>query len=340
MAAESLGIKLPQQNEESRGGKEGRRKGGADAKQRMERHHNAKSGEDEQKIRESGTQTESERVRNERETQTDHICSDLQQYVHLNGCATFQEQGTHTSLYLQGGLVSPGQTAPNSDVLAMPPQTGACYIVSEPACVSQFCLYPSEPSYLQTSTSVTVHPSASSNTYMEPGHALSTGEGVDGTVEVFKQFEGNIPGFISYFLDPTHCQDTKRGQGNPRGWRSGRARGEGAVRKARVRSRGQGRVRGGGRGRGGRGPSYTERRGWAPMLIGRGQGGGRVGRKLDIGPTGKQPVKMARGRRGRRALLDVGEGRGRGRPRQRRRGGRLAGREGQVGLSTYPKLTV
>ncbi|KAL7886194.1 hypothetical protein AOLI_G00064890 [Acnodon oligacanthus] len=340
-AAELLGIDLPQEHsEETHGGRKRRR----EEQQEQNNPQGAlgqkdesleKSGRAKEKIRDSGTQTE-----HERETQMDRTCSDHQQnfYVidHAECSSVSQEQGPHTSatatVILQGARMPPDETSSSCDVLPLAPETGVYHIVSEPECVSQVCLYPPEPSYHLPSIPVAHHPPASNNTYLEIGPMQSgegwVSEGGHDVVEGFEQFEGNIPGFISFFLDPAHSQSTGRGEkGRPRWGRE--FRGERPARKPRVRSGGEGtgRGRGRGRGRGGRRQSHSERWGWAPRLAWRGQGGGRVGRKLDTRPTWKQPVRLTRRRRGRGALLEVGEGRGRGRQRGRR--GTHAGSEGQ-----------
>ncbi|KAI4879522.1 hypothetical protein NFI96_026819 [Prochilodus magdalenae] len=353
-AAELLGIRLPQEHTgETPGGRKRSGKESAVAEQQTENTSQGAMGQHvdrleisgREKIRESSTQTEHERETDDRETQTDHICSDYQQHFHVidhTACSSISHvQNTCTSapdatVMLQGAQLSPVKTSSTCEPLPVAPETGVYHIVSEPECVSQVYLYPPEPSYHQPPIPVT-----SNNSYLEIGPVQSGARGVtlgvEEVVDGFEQFGGNIPGFISYFLDPAHVQSTgRRGRGRPSG--RGRARGEKPARRARIRSRGEGTVRGRGRGRGrGRtGQSRTERWGWSPRLAFSGQGGGRVGRKLDTRPTGKHPVRLTRRRQGNRALVEIGEGRGRGRQRKRGRRGTQAVGEGQ---DTLPCLS-
>ncbi|XP_055015097.1 uncharacterized protein LOC129410622 isoform X2 [Boleophthalmus pectinirostris] len=97
--------------------------------------------------------------------------------------------------------------------------------------------------------------------------------------EEFEQFEGNIPGFINYFLKPDHEEDSSKRRGRRR-----QGAGVGGVRQSGMR----GRPRGRGRltqtvdvqdvGVSKLSKMYLER--WGVYLNRTGQGGGVVGRKL------------------------------------------------------------
>ncbi|XP_066505077.1 uncharacterized protein [Hoplias malabaricus] len=324
-AAELLGIQVPQQQGGQSTGETERRRSPDTA-----RHHGGrleKRGSEEE-IRDCSTQTDSERETDERETQTDHPCSDSQQNIHSTGHRTCLSisQGHETcrtdSPMLHRAEMPPEKTPHTYDVLSMDPETKGCHLVSET--VSQLLVCPPEFLNHHPPTPFIPNTPASSTTCVQHGPLLSGQGGMEEVVEGYEQFEGNIPGFISYFLNGTCSQSTrKRGRGRPRK-RVG-VRGEEAVRKARVRARSEGMFRRG-RGRKGKGQSHGERWGWAPRLVWRGQGGGKVGRKLDVRSTGIQQMRRGRGR-GRGSFLQ-GEWRDRGRQRQR---GAHADSKGQDG---------
>ncbi|XP_026796199.3 uncharacterized protein LOC113542712 [Pangasianodon hypophthalmus] len=345
-AAQTLGIVLPQWQEERHGGKVGRRKKREDSEQEIEKEVDARewddrltgrmdegSGGQKEKIRESGTQTECGRETDERGAQTDLACSEPQsiQTIYLidqSICSTNQELGSYmdihdTALALQA--IHPERKSSTCDVLAVASETGDCHTVSESACVSQIYLYSLETSYHQPSTSVTLHPH---NGFLDQSMVVPAA-GAD-AINDLKQFEGNIPGFISHFLDSTDSQNIGRmGQGCAREG----AKEEQVVKRARARSTGGGSVRewvrwiGGGRG--GRRQRRMERWGLVARLAWRGQGGGRVGRLLETRSTGKNPMRTFQRRRGREAFVEAGEARGRGRHREKGKTGTIAGSEEQ-----------
>lgn len=105
--------------------------------------------------------------------------------------------------------------------------------------------------------------------------------------EQFKQFQGNIPGFISYFLNPDNEEEPRRGRAGRR-----RRSGVGGARRAETGEEKRGRPRAGGRGcgRGGLtqmvqevGVSRLQKLfllRWGMRTPRTGQGGGAAGRKL------------------------------------------------------------
>lgn len=133
--------------------------------------------------------------------------------------------------------------------------------------------------------------------------------------EQFQQFQGNIPGFISYFLNPDNEEE-------PRGGRAGRRRRSGfGVARRGEEKRGRPRAGGRGRGRGGLtqmvqevGVSRLQKLfllRWGMRTPRTGQGGGAAGRKLCL-QTREVVKKGARSerRRGRGiawALSQVGD---------------------------------
>ncbi|XP_060741846.1 uncharacterized protein LOC132856325 [Tachysurus vachellii] len=346
-AAQMLGIELPQweEEEERYGVKVGRRKEREDDDQGIEKEVDAREWEDrmtrrmeessareKEKIRESGTQTECGRETDERGAQTALTCSESQsiQTVYLIDPSTYpsnQETGScmdiqNTALALQA--IHPERTSTTRDVLALAPPTGDSHPVSESACVSQIFLYSLETSQHQTSNSVTLHPH---NSFLEQSLVVPA-DGAD-AVNDLKQFEGNLPGFINYFLDSTNSQNVgRRGEGCVREG----ARGVQVVNRARAKSRGTAggsaieRVRCTG---GGRRQRHMERWGLAARLAQQGQGGGRVGRLLETRSTRKRRMRAFQRRQGREALMEAGEARGRGRQRQRGKTGTFAGSEEQ-----------
>lgn len=354
-AAQTLGIELPQWEEEERHGeKVGRRREREDADQEIEKEVDARewddrmtrrmgesSGREKEKIRESGTQTECERETGERDAQTNLACSEPQsiQTIYLfdpSTCPTNQELGSFmdvqdTALAMQA--IHPERKTITCDVLAVAPETGDGHSVSESACVSQMYLYSLETSQNQTSTSVTLHPQKG----FSDQSVVAPAAGAD-PINDLKQFEGNIPAFINCFLDSTYPQNI-RGMGQGQGVREG-VRDEQVVKRARARSTAGGSVSkwvrwaGGGRGR----RPKVERLGLVARLAWMGQGGGRVGRLLETRSTGKIRMRSFQRQQGRETLVEAGEARGRGRHRQRGKTGTIAGSEEQVGVLKRLKL--
>ncbi|XP_039474455.1 uncharacterized protein LOC120442285 isoform X3 [Oreochromis aureus] len=105
--------------------------------------------------------------------------------------------------------------------------------------------------------------------------------------EQFKQFQGNIPGFISYFLNPDSEEEPRRGRAGRR-----RRSGVGGARRAETGKEKPGRPRAGGRGRGRGGLTQMVQEvgvsrlqklfllRWGMRTPRTGQGGGAAGRKL------------------------------------------------------------
>lgn len=353
-AAQTLGIELPQwQEKERHGGKEvGRKKEREDAAQEIEEEVDARAWDDRMtrrmeegsrrenvNIRESGTQTECG-GETDKSAQTDLACSEPQssQTVYLidqSTCFTTQEPASYidihdTALALQAS--SPERKLTTCNVLALAPETGDCHTVSDSACVSQICLYSIKNSHHRPSTSDNPH---LQNKFLDQSLVVPTA-GAD-AINDLKQFEGNIPGFISYFLDATESQNIGRREQSCA--REG-AEEKQVVKRTRARSTVGGPVREWVRwiegGRGGRRQRCMVRRGLVAKLSWQGKGGGRVGRLLQARSTGKNTVRTFR--QGNKALLEAGEARGRGRRGQRGKTGTVAGSEGQVGVLKHLKL--
>ncbi|XP_027010482.2 uncharacterized protein LOC113647761 isoform X1 [Tachysurus fulvidraco] len=353
-AAQMLGIELPQweEEEERYGAKVGRRKEREDDDQGIEKEVDARewgdrmtrrmeegSAREKEKIRESGTQTKCGRETDERGAQTDEraaqtdlACSESEsiQTVYLidpSTNPTNQETGScmdiqNTALALQA--IHPERKSITSDVLALAPPTGDSHPVSESACVSQIFLYSLETSQHQTSNSVIFHPH---NSFLDQSLVVPA-DGAN-AINDLKQFEGNIPGFINYFLDSTNSQNVVRqGQGCVREG----ARGVQVVNRARAKSRGTAGgsvidwVRWTG---GGRRQRHVERWGLVARLAQQGQGGGRVGRLLETRSTRKRRMRAFQRRQGREALMEAGEAKGRLRQRQRGKAVTFTGSEEQ-----------
>lgn len=352
-AAQTLGIELPQwQEKERHGGKVGRKKEREDAAREIEDEVDARSWDDGMtrrmeegsrrenvNIRESGTQTECGGESDKRGAQTDLACSEPQssQTVYLidqSTCSTTQEPASYIDIHdiaLALQASNPESKSTTCNVLALAPEKGECHTVSDSACVSQICLYSIKNSLHQPSTSDTPH---LQNNFLDQSLVLPAA-GAD-AINDLKQFEGNIPGFISYFLDANESQNI--------GGREQTCAREGAeekqvVKRTRARSTVGEPVRewvrwiGGGRG--GRRQRCMVRHGLVARLSWQGKGGGRVGRLLQARSRGKNPVTFQQGNK---ALLEAGEARGRGRRGQRGKTGTVAGSEGQVGVLKHLKL--
>ncbi|TDH07601.1 hypothetical protein EPR50_G00107790 [Perca flavescens] len=132
--------------------------------------------------------------------------------------------------------------------------------------------------------------------------------------EQLEQFQGNIPGYISYFLKPDKEEGSRRGRA-----RSRRGAGVGGARRAGTGERRARRPRGrtGGRGRGGLtqtvdvqevGVSRLQKlflHRWGLRASMPGQGGGAAGRKLYL--KTRELLKPAKGRRGRGKVLEFSQ---------------------------------
>lgn len=344
-AAQTLGIKLPQWPEDKiHEEKVGRRKEREDVDQeiakevdarewndRMARRMEEGGGGEKEKIRESGTQPECGRETDERGAQTDLASSEPQniQTVYLidqSTCSTNQELGSYMEIH--DTAVRSERKSTVCDVLAMAPETGNGHVEIDSACVSQIYLYSMETLLHQPSTTVSHHPHINLL-----DRSLVVPEAESDAINDLKQFEGNIPGFISHFLDSNDSQEIgKRGRGCARKG----AKEEHVVKRGRVRSTGKEWVGWIGGGRGGRRQRRMERWGLVARLAWQGQGGGRVGRLLQTRSTGKNPVRAFR--KGNEALVETSEARGRGRHGQRGKTGTIAGSKGQVGVFKHLKL--
>ncbi|KAF4094209.1 hypothetical protein AMELA_G00010320 [Ameiurus melas] len=338
-AAQTLGIEVPQwQEEERHGGKVGRIKDPdqeiqkeVDAREwddRMTRRMEEGSGGEKEKIRESSTQTECARETDETSAQTDLACSEHQNIqtvclIDQSTCSTNQELHGYMDIHDPGlalQVVYPEMKSTTCDTLAKAAETGDNHTVSESACVSQIYLFSLEQH--QPSISVTPHPH---NSFLDQSVVVPAA-GAD-AINDLTRFEGNIPGFISYFLDSTNSQNIeRRGQGCARE----EAKDEQVGKRAKTRSTGGVSVRAWPKWiRGGMGKRHMERWGMVARLAWWGQGGGRVGRMLETRSTGKNPMRAFQRRQVREALVEAGQARGRGRQRQRGKTRTIAGSEVQ-----------
>lgn len=172
----------------------------------------------------------------------------------------------------------------------------------------------------------------------EPQSCWAGPQGADGGEEwedeQIEQFEGNIAGFINYFLNSKKSEGTRGGRAG-RGPRVARGAGTGQQRARRPRGKPAGRGRGG----------FTQKVGVQEVGLGKlqkqflhrwgtrtGQGGGAVGRKLFLKDR-DVPLPARRGlrARGRGKVTDVSQSRDTGQFGERR------GANGQQGQKTPPK---
>ncbi|CAB1337288.1 unnamed protein product [Coregonus sp. 'balchen'] len=157
------------------------------------------------------------------------------------------------------------------------------------------------------------------------------GPGGEGEAEGFERFEGNIAGFISYFLDPAQPQEENLRGRRGRRRRTGGSKRGGTERRAR-RPRGGG---GGARGTVKKKGSEVEQAvmevsqrtrlwSWGVRACRMGRGGGMVGSKLYLKPRElMQPIKIRLKRRGQSKdweITGVEEERGGASRRGRKRG--------------------
>ncbi|KAF5904941.1 BTB/POZ domain-containing protein 18, partial [Clarias magur] len=349
-AAQTLGIDLPQwQDEEERyGEKAGKRRESTDADQGIEKEADPRNWDngmirrieesrrrEEKMIRESGTQTECGRETNERGAQTDLACSEPQsiQTVYLIDQATYStnhELGSYVDIQDTGSAlqaIHPEIKSTTCEILPKASKTVACHTINESACVPQISLDFLETSQQKPCSSVTLHSGFSDQSVVVPVARA-------GAINNLKQFEGNIPGFINYFLDSAYSQTIGiREQGCAReeckeGQVITRSRGrstDGGLVKESVRCI-----------RGGRRQRCMKRWGLVARLAWQGKGGGRVGRFLETRSTGKISMKAFQRwqnrealMQNREALVEAGEARGRGRQRQRGKTENVSGRKEQ-----------
>nr|XP_055033819.1 uncharacterized protein LOC129422125 isoform X1 [Misgurnus anguillicaudatus] len=200
------------------------------------------------------------------------------------------------------------------------PETSVYPTVSAPACVPQHYEIPPE----SLSAPMPPHPLSSYGTCVGPLaiQGQSAVEGVSQGQEYdlgLEQFENNIPGFISYFLNANSTQGAEQRAQSQRGMRGdnktrGRPKG---VRQASVR----GDCAAGWEGWNIRKTNqHMHRFGRAAQSVWIGQGGGRVGRTLDTRQVLKHQGRLNR-RQGRGAIYrEEGErGRSSSRARSRKR---------------------
>ncbi|KAK1804326.1 hypothetical protein P4O66_020342 [Electrophorus voltai] len=178
-AAESLGIKLPQQQPDGRYAGKGTSMEWMDAVQVQDQQgetvrgrgeqERRMSGGDRERLRERGSQTENRSEMKEKETQTDHMCSDPKQssqtvcLIGQSTCSTSQGHCVYSNTsdvtLMVPRVHSPlGKRPYTCDVLSVAPAAEACHTLSDPACVAQIYLYPSEPSYPQVPISASPQP--------------------------------------------------------------------------------------------------------------------------------------------------------------------------------------
>ncbi|TSV81511.1 hypothetical protein Baya_13341 [Bagarius yarrelli] len=327
LAAQTLGFELPQWEEEERHaekvGKDNEQEKEVDALEWddgitriMEKGSRKENGK---KI-ESGTQTEGGKPAAESGALMD-LTSSKPYKMYLidpSSCPTSQELGSCLDIQ---NVALPLQSVYPTSVMAS--EAGDGHLLGESAYLSEIYLYSLETSNQQTSTSVTLPPH---NSFLDQSVVVPAA-GTD-ALNSLKQFEGNIPGFINYFLESTDLPNKgRRGQSCAREG----TKEEEVVKSARARSTAresgrEWRSLTGGRGRRQR---RMERWGLVARLAWRGQGGGRVGRLLESRSTGKNRMRAAPRRQDREALVEAGEARGRGRRRQRGKAGKVAGSEKQ-----------
>ncbi|XP_062855716.1 uncharacterized protein LOC134318713 [Trichomycterus rosablanca] len=311
-AAQSLGIEFPQQHQKERqAGNKGQRQYREDAEYTKVDVREGDEGMAKRmqtgsvkEMRESGTQTEDGTQTNERETPTEMECVDTQNFqtipVYLIDQSTHfvnQEPFIYTNaqdatLEIQTITGHPEKIPATYDILAMAPETRVCHTVSESA--FQINMYSSD---YQACTPVPSNPPPTCSTSVD---LLEIGGLPASAIMEFEQIEGNTTGVNNNFLHSSHRGKKEQGC---------LSRGAKEFKKSRARSRGGGRVTEVG-GRGCKRQNHMERWGWVAGLAWMGQGGGRVGRKMDTRTTVKQRMKVFQRRRGRGALVKGGETRG------------------------------
>lgn len=296
-AAQSLGIEFPQQQQKEKQDREDAEYCKMHVSEGDERMRTCRVKE----MRESGTQTKDKTQTNERETQTEIACVDTQniqtipvylidQLTHIVNQGPSNAQDAALAMQTIHGHQD---NIPTYDILAIAPETRVDSTVSE----SAFQINPLSSAY-EASTSVPVNPSPICSTSVD---LLEIGGLPANTTREFQQDEGNI----TCVNNVLHSLDTgKKEQGCLRG-----AKGENVFKKPRARSRGGGRVTEVG-GRGHKRTSHNGRCGWVAGLAQKGQGGGKVGRKMDGRSTVKQMMRVFQRRQGRGALVKTGEGKG------------------------------
>ncbi|XDV37483.1 hypothetical protein PO909_007079 [Leuciscus waleckii] len=226
------------------------------------------------------------------------------------------------------------------------PETPMYPTVSGPACLPQVYVCPPAASYQQPPTPLPTHPHPSHSTCVEQlanqdrvtlGSVL---EGEECVLEAFAQFENNIPGFINYFLDSNISQGVGQREQSQRGMR-GEIKTEGRARRGRRAGLSEGFALKGEVLNICKREQNMNRFGRAARSAWMGQGGGRVGRRLDLRQMFKNQER--RRRQGRGVMKEEGEkgkSSSRARPRQRKTGsrGRLVEPVCQVGVSRHLQI--
>lgn len=256
------------------------------------------------------------------------------------GLCTFTDGSDITLATLKNGQGNP-ENMPSFQVMDVVPETPMYPTVSGPACLPQVYVCPPAASYQQPPTPLPTHPHPSHSTYVEQlanqdritlGSVL---EGEECVLEAFAQFENNIPGFINYFIDNNISQGVGQRDQSQRGTR-GDIKTEGRARRGRRAGLSEGFALKGEVLNICKREQNMNRFGRVPRSAWMGQGGGRVGRRLDLRQMFKNQER--RRRQGRGVMKEeVEKVKSSSRARQRKTGsrGRLVEPVCQVGVSRH-----
>ncbi|XP_056113299.1 uncharacterized protein LOC130089789 [Rhinichthys klamathensis goyatoka] len=290
---------------------------------------------------EKNTQTEWIKAVSERECQTESVPTLPSEYRnHIEtiatvigpsscrsdqGLCTYTDGSDITLATLKNGQGNP-ENIPSFQVMDVVPETPMYPTVSGPACLPQVYVCPPAASYQQPPTPLPTHPHPSHSTCVEQlanqdrvtlGSVL---EGDECVLEAFAQFENNIPGFINYFLDTNISQGVGQREQSQRGMR-GDIKTEGRARRGRKAGLSEGFALKGEVLNICKREQNMNRFGRVPRSAWMGQGGGRVGRRLDLRQMFKNQER--RRRQGRGVIKEEGEkGKSSSRARQRKTGSR------------------
>ncbi|KAG1962532.1 uncharacterized protein LOC120460801 isoform X1 [Pimephales promelas] len=290
---------------------------------------------------EKNTQTEWMKEVAERECQTESVPTLPSEYrnhketiatvigpsscISDQGLCTYTDGSDITLATLNNGQGNP-ENIPSFQVMDVVPETPMYPSVSGPACLPQVFVCPPAASYQQPPTPLPTHPHLSHSTCVEQlanqdrvtlGSIL---EGDECVLEAFAQFENNIPGFINHFLDTNSMQAVGQREQSQRGTR-GYIKTEGRARRERRAGLSEGFALKGEVLNICKREQNMNRFGRVPTSAWMGQGGGRVGRKLNLRQTFKNQVR--RRRQGRGVTQEEGEkGKSSSRARQRKTGSR------------------
>ncbi|KAK7141139.1 hypothetical protein R3I93_015329 [Phoxinus phoxinus] len=292
---------------------------------------------------EQNTQTESLKEVAERECQTESVPTLPSEYQNPKetietvigpsswrsdqGLCTYTDGSDITLATLKNGQ-SNQENIPSFHVMDVVPETPMYPTVSGPAGLPQVYVCPPAASYQQPPTPLPTHPHPSHSTYAEQlanqdrvtlGSML---EGEECVLEAFAQFENNIPGFINYFIDTNIPQGVGQREQSQRGTR-GNIKTEGRPRRGRRAGLNEGFALKGEVLKICKKEQTMNRFGRVAREAWVGQGGGRVGRRLDLRQMFKNQER--RRRQGRGVMKEEGEkseSSSRARPRQRKTGSR------------------